>query len=201
MCCHAKHGRLSSPPRPAHHRTPKAQEGVLEAPIKSASMLLRRQARRTLTAAATCSRHEAVARRSTPPGPSTRRCLSAMPSSAAEDDKPLIPGIGRGKTSTGLVGYDLWIFSLSRGWQKVGGGKKLPAREFGRSQQRRSRSCSDAVNLTFVPSAFAVETAFLSKNSARRDSLMTQGRRNARSYSIRNSSFRTCLHTRLSLVS
>lgn len=61
--------------------------------MMSASTLLRHQARRALT---TFTRRE-VSRRPCMANPT--RCFSAEPA-----EKPLIPGIGLGKTSTGIVG-------------------------------------------------------------------------------------------------
>lgn len=65
----------------------------------SASILLRHQARRALTS---FTRREVSRRTAWTSFPT--RCFSAEP---AADDKPLVPGIGRGKTSTGLVGLDV----------------------------------------------------------------------------------------------
>ena len=101
------------------------------------------------------------------------------------------PGHREGEDVDRTGGLRFCFSSIFRegGRRLRGGGKKLLAREFGRSQQRRSRSCSDVVKLNFVPSACSPwKRHFSSKNSVRRDLLMTSERRNARSYSIRNSS-------------
>lgn len=84
--------------------------------MMSATMHLRRQAHRALTTSCFRGSSEVIlASRPlvTPPSSrassrfaATRRSLSAVPSS---DDRPLIPGIGRGKTSTGLVCFFIFF--------------------------------------------------------------------------------------------
>ena len=69
----------------------------------SAANLLRHQARRALTSAT----RSAVSRQSACAGYSVTRCFSA----AVEEQ--LIPGIGRGKTSTGLVSAVACSFDIS----------------------------------------------------------------------------------------
>jgi hypothetical protein len=78
--------------------------------MMSATMHLRRQAHRALTTSCFRGSSEVIlasrplvtptSSRASSRFAATRRSLSAVPSS---DDRPLIPGIGRGKTSTGLV--------------------------------------------------------------------------------------------------
>ena len=70
--------------------------------------LIRRQVQRTTTkvivVATTSSQRTAPSNVVTLAGMACRRSFSAQPSTPDEyDNAPLIPGIGRGKTSTGLV--------------------------------------------------------------------------------------------------
>jgi len=79
----------------------------------STTNLLRHQARRAISSISASSRH--ISRQNIIPAICTIsnnnnltnntkvRCFSAEP---IMDEKPLIPGIGRGKTSTGLVSVD-----------------------------------------------------------------------------------------------
>ena len=81
--------------------------------MSSASVLLRRQARRALAS---------YARREVSKRPACNylasRNFSAEPAAAAEE-KPLIPGIGLGKTSTGLVsGVVIYSICLIMGMQR-----------------------------------------------------------------------------------
>jgi putative intracellular protease/amidase len=67
--------------------------------------LIRRQVQRTTKAVvvvATTSSQRTTPRANVA-GIANRRSFSAQPSTPDEYDAPLIPGIGRGKTSTGLV--------------------------------------------------------------------------------------------------
>ena len=73
--------------------------------MMSASALLRRPA---LRAATSIARREALRRPAARALPSARY-FSAEP---AADDEPLVPGIGRGKTSTGLVSWRLLLQCL-----------------------------------------------------------------------------------------
>jgi hypothetical protein len=67
--------------------------------------LIRRQVQRTTTKVVVTKSSQ----RTTPSNVATliahRRSFSAQPSTPDEYDAPLIPGIGRGKTSTGLVRF------------------------------------------------------------------------------------------------
>lgn len=86
------------------------------------------------------------------------------------------PGHREGEDVDRTGGLRFCFSSIFRegGRRLRGSGKNLLAREFGRSQHRRSRACSDVVILTFIPSAFTPwKRHFSSKNSVRRDLLMT----------------------------